>query len=35
MKEDGKLVYLTTEGNHMQIDTKWFQKNIVDSYLRD
>lgn len=35
MKEDGKLVFLATEGNHMQISLKWFTENVIDAYLRD
>lgn len=35
MKEDGKLVYLATEGNHMQISKEWFTENIIVPYLRD
>lgn len=35
MKEDGKLVFLALEGNHMQINLKWFTENIIDEYLRD
>lgn len=35
MKEDGKLVFLTTEGNHMQIKAEWFHANIIMPYLRD
>jgi palmitoyl-protein thioesterase len=35
MKDDGKLVFLSTEGNHMQISTKWFVENVIEAYLRD
>lgn len=35
MKEDGKLVFLGLEGNHMQINRTWFTENIIEPYLRD
>jgi len=35
MKEDGKLVFLATPGNHMQITKAWFVENVVEKYLRD
>ncbi|CRK96296.1 CLUMA_CG009716, isoform A [Clunio marinus] len=35
MKEDGKIVFLSTEGNHMQINLKWFTENVINNYLRD
>lgn len=35
MQKDGKLVFLTTEGNHMQISTSWFTENVIEPYLRD
>lgn len=34
MKTDGKLVYLATEGNHLQFKTEWFIENIINVYLR-
>lgn len=35
MKEDGKLVFLELEGNHMQISLDWFVENVIEPYLRD
>lgn len=35
MKEDGKLVFLATKGNHMQITKLWFEENVIDPYLKD
>lgn len=35
MKEDGKLAFLSTEGNHMHIDRDWFVENVFEPYLRD
>lgn len=35
MKDDDKLVYLSTEGNHMQISKPWFVDNVIEPYLRD
>lgn len=35
MKEDGKLVFLTTPGNHMQISKAWFVENVIEPYLID
>lgn len=35
MKDDGKLVFLMTEGNHMQISREWFTENVIEKYLRD
>lgn len=35
MKDDGKLVFLSTEGNHMQIKRDWFVENVFEPYLRD
>lgn len=34
MKEDGKLVFLATPGNHMQITKSWFVENVIDPYLK-
>lgn len=35
MKDDDKLVFLATPGNHMQISKTWFTENIIETYLRD
>ena len=35
MKEDGKLVFLETPGNHMQITKSWFVENVIELYLQD
>ena len=34
MKADGKLVFLETEGNHLQFTTEWFIENIINTYLK-
>lgn len=34
MKTDGKLIYLATEGNHLQFKTQWFIDNIINVYLK-
>ena len=34
MKTDGKLIYLATEGNHLQFKTEWFIENIINVYLK-
>lgn len=35
MKEEGKLVFLAMEGNHMQISREWFVENVIEPYLTD
>lgn len=35
MDEAGKLKFLSTEGDHLQIDEKWFLENILNVYLKD
>lgn len=35
MKSDGKLEFLSIEGNHMQITSKYFIEEVVRPYLKD
>lgn len=35
MNEQGKLDFLSIEGNHMQISLPWFVENVIEAYLRD
>lgn len=35
MKDDGKLVFMQVEGNHMQIHREWFTENVIEKFLRD
>lgn len=35
MNEEGKLVFLALEGNHMQINLPWFVENVIEAYLKD
>lgn len=33
MDKDGKLHFLETIGDHLQIDIDWFKKNVIDKFL--
>ncbi|KAK9891902.1 hypothetical protein WA026_017386 [Henosepilachna vigintioctopunctata] len=34
LDEQKKLNFISTEGNHLEFNWKWFERNIVDTYLR-
>ena len=33
MDEQGKIHFLSVEGNHLQFSDKWFIQNIIKKYL--
>lgn len=35
LDEAGKLKLISTEGDHLQFNLRWFQKNIVEPFLKD
>ena len=34
MDDQGKLHFLQVEGDHIQFSQAWFQKEIIDKFLR-
>ena len=34
LDEAGKLVFLDTEGDHLEFETTWFVENIVNVYFK-
>ncbi|XP_026738246.1 palmitoyl-protein thioesterase 1 [Trichoplusia ni] len=34
MEKDGKLVFISAEGDHLRFSDKWFIKNIITPYLK-
>jgi palmitoyl-protein thioesterase len=35
MDEAGKLVFLSVDGDHLQLDPDWFVENIVNGFLKN
>lgn len=34
MDEEGKLHFLSTPGNHLQLNWSWFLENVVDKFFK-